>query len=131
MNKVVLIGRLTKDAALRYTPQGVAVASFTIAVNRPYRDENGDTQADFINCVAWRAQGEFLANYTKKGYLIAVAGSIQTRNYQGQDGKTVYITEVLCDQVQNLEPREKASGGNTEPAPKVSPNDVNGDDLPF
>ena len=107
MNKAILIGRITKEPEIKYTPNGVAVVSFTLAVNRPFKDQNGQTESDFINCVAWRNQAEFLANYIHKGYLLALSGMIQTRSYDSQHGK-VYVTEVIVDQVQNLEPKKEA-----------------------
>ena len=98
MNKVILMGRLTHDVDLRQTPQGVSVARFSIAVNRRYKDQNGNYPADFINCVAWRQTGEFVARYFRKGSMIAVTGSIQTRTWDGQDGKKNYATEVVVDE---------------------------------
>ena len=98
MNKVILMGRLTKDAELVQTPQGVAVARFAIAVNRRFAKE-GQQQADFINCIAWRQTAEFICKYFKKGSMIAVVGSIQTRSWDGQDGKKQYATEVVADEV--------------------------------
>lgn len=109
MNRVVLVGRLTKDPDLRYTPNGVAVATFTLAVNRTFTNQQGEREADFINCVIWRRPAENVANYLKKGSLAGVDGRIQTRNYDGQDGKRVYVTEVVADSVQFLEPRNSAS----------------------
>ncbi|MDC2866790.1 single-stranded DNA-binding protein [Bacillus sp. CGMCC 1.60114] len=109
MNRVILVGRLTKDPDLRYTPNGVAVATFTLAVNRAFTNQQGEREADFINCVIWRKQAENVANYLKKGSLAGVDGRLQTRNYDGQDGKRVYVTEVLAENVQFLEPRN--SGG--------------------
>lgn len=103
MNRVVLVGRLTRDPDLRYTPSGVAVANFNMAVNRPFKNQQGEQDADFVNCVVWRRPAENLANYMKKGNLIGVDGRIQTRNYEGTDGKTVYVTEVVADSVQFLE----------------------------
>ena len=103
LNRVVLVGRLTKDPDLRYTPNGVAVANFTVAVNRPFKNQQGENEADFINCVIWRKQAENLANYTKKGSQIGVDGRIQTRSYEGQDGKRVFVTEILAESVQFLE----------------------------
>ena len=103
MNRVVLVGRLTRNPDLRYTPNGVAVANFTIAVNRPFKNQQGENEADFINCVIWRKQAENLANYTKKGSQIGVDGRIQTRSYEGQDGKRVFVTEILAESVQFLE----------------------------
>ncbi|WP_246944298.1 single-stranded DNA-binding protein [Bacillus pinisoli] len=109
MNRVVLVGRLTKDPDLRYTPSGVAVATFTLAVNRTYTNQQGEREADFINCVIWRRPAENVANFLKKGSLAGVDGRLQTRSYEGQDGKRVYVTEVVAESVQFLEPR---SGGN-------------------
>ena len=111
MNKVILTGRITKDPEVRYTQTGVAVVSFTLAVNRQYRDANGNNQADFINCTAWRQTADFITRYIKKGYMLIVEGSIQSRSYQGQDGQTRYVTEVVCDSVENLQPRDPQSAG--------------------
>lgn len=105
MNRVILVGRLTKDPELRYTPSGVAVATFTLAVNRAFTNQQGEREADFINCVIWRKPAENVANFLKKGSLAGVDGRLQTRNYEGQDGKRVYVTEVLAESVQFLEPR--------------------------
>ncbi|WP_010648884.1 single-stranded DNA-binding protein [Oceanobacillus massiliensis] len=110
LNRVVLVGRLTKDPDLRYTPNGVAVANFTVAVNRPFSNQQGNREADFINCVVWRKPAENLANYMKKGSLIGVDGRIQTRTFEGQDGKTVYVTEVVADSVQFLESKGSSQG---------------------
>ena len=104
MNRVVLVGRLTKDPDLRYTPNGVPVATFTLAVNRSFSNQPGEREADFINCVVWRKPAENVANFLKKGSLAGVDGRVQTRNYEGQDGKRVYVTEILAESVQFLEP---------------------------
>ena len=112
MNRVVLVGRLTKDPDLRYTPSGVPVATFTLAVNRTFSNQQGEREADFINCVVWRKPAENVANFLKKGSLAGVDGRIQTRNYEGQDGKRVYVTEVVAESVQFLEPRSASGGGN-------------------
>jgi single-strand DNA-binding protein len=112
INRVVLVGRLTKDPELRYTPSGLAVVRFTLAVNRQFSSQSGEKEADFINCVAWRKQAENLANFQRKGNLIGVEGRIQTGSYEGQDGKRVYTTDVVADSVQFLEPRSAAAGGN-------------------
>jgi single-strand DNA-binding protein len=111
MNRVVLVGRLTKDPDLRYTPSGVPVATFTLAVNRAFSNQQGEREADFINCVVWRKPAENVANFLKKGSLAGVDGRIQTRNYEGQDGKRVYVTEVVAESVQFLEPKGASSGG--------------------
>lgn len=105
LNRVVLVGRLTRDPDLRYTSNGLAVANFTIACNRPFKNQQGEQEADFINCVTWRKQAENLANYMKKGSQIGVDGRIQTRSYEGQDGKMVYVTEVLAENISFLESR--------------------------
>lgn len=109
LNRVVLVGRLTRNPDLRYTPNGKAVANFNIAVNRPFKDQNGENQADFINGVAWGKQAESLANYMKKGSQIGVDGRLQSRTYEGQDGKTVYVTEVVADSIQFLETKGQTS----------------------
>lgn len=111
MNRVVLVGRLTKDPDLRYTPNGVPVATFTLAVNRPFSSQSGEREADFINCVVWRKPAENVANFLKKGSLAGVDGRIQTRNYEGQDGKRVYVTEVQAESVQFLEPKSTSGSG--------------------
>lgn len=121
LNRVVLVGRLTKDPDLRYTPNGVAVANFTVAVNRPFSNQSGNREADFINCVIWRRPAETLANYMKKGSLIGVDGRIQTRSFEGQDGKMVYITEVVADSVQFLESKGSSQGSGRSGQDSYSP----------
>lgn len=113
MNRVVLVGRLTRDPDLRYTPTGVAVANFTLAINRPFTNQDGNREADFINCVVWRRPAENLANYMKKGNQVGVDGRLQSRSYEGQDGKTVYVTEVVADSVQFLESKGSSQGQDT------------------
>lgn len=107
INNVTLVGRLTKDVDLRFTQNGKAVASGTLAVNRPFKNANGETEADFINIVIWGKPAENTANYTNKGSLIGVTGRIQTRNYENNQGQRVYVTEVGCDSVQFLEPKKQ------------------------
>lgn len=143
MNRVVLVGRMTKDPELRFTPSGVAVANFTLAVNRPFSNQEGDREADFINCVVWRRPAENVANFLKKGSLAGVDGRIQTRSFEGQDGKRVYITEVIADSVQFLESKgngnqnkeNRADGqqsANKDPfEDNGQPIDLSDDDLPF
>ncbi|WP_336770059.1 single-stranded DNA-binding protein [Bacillus bombysepticus] len=114
MNRVILVGRLTKDPDLRYTPNGVPVATFTLAVNRSFANQQGEREADFLNCVIWRKQAENVANYLKKGSLAGVDGKLQTRNYEGQDGKRVYVTEVLAESVQFLEPKRDGNSNYTQ-----------------
>ncbi|MBT2601264.1 MULTISPECIES: single-stranded DNA-binding protein [unclassified Oceanobacillus] len=141
LNRVVLVGRLVKDPDLRYTPNGVAVANFTIAVNRPFKND-GEQQADFINAVIWRKPAENLANYMSKGSMIGIDGRIQTRNFEGQDGKTVYVTEVVADSVQFLETKgsnenkqqnnQPSNQSNEDPFKNNGePIDISDDDLPF
>ncbi|WP_322962221.1 single-stranded DNA-binding protein [Listeria monocytogenes] len=113
MNRVVLVGRLTKDPELRYTPAGVAVATFTLAVNRPFKNGQGEQEADFIQCVVWRKPAENVANFLKKGSLAGVDGRVQTRNYEGNDGKRVYVTEIVAESVQFLEPKNNNAEGAT------------------
>jgi single-strand DNA-binding protein len=100
LNNVTLAGRLTKDPELRFTPNGVAVATFTLAINRPFENQQGEREADFVNCVIWRKPAENVANFLKKGDLAGVTGRIQTRSFEGNDGKRVYVTEVLAESVQ-------------------------------
>ena len=103
MNKVVLIGRLTRDPELRYTSSNIPSATFSLAVNRPFQNQNGVREADFINIVMWRKQAETAKKYLTKGSLISIEGRIQTRNYDGADGKKVYVTEVVADNFKFLE----------------------------
>ncbi|MED3728042.1 single-stranded DNA-binding protein [Priestia filamentosa] len=122
INRVILVGRLTKDPELRYTPNGVAVATFSLAVNRTFTNQQGDREADFINCVVWRRQAENVANFLKKGSLAGVDGRIQTRSYDNQEGRRVYVTEVVGDNVQFLEPKSGSGGGNANNNFQSSPN---------
>jgi single-strand DNA-binding protein len=112
LNRTVLVGRLTKDPELKYTPNGVAVANFTLAVNRPFSNQQGEREADFINVVVWRNPAENAATYLKKGSLAGVDGRLQTRSYDNQQGQRVYVTEVMAESVQFLEP--KNGGGNQQ-----------------
>ena len=114
INNVVLVGRLTKDPDLKYTGNGTAVATFTLAVNRNFTNQSGEREADFINCVIWRKPAETLANYAKKGVLIGVTGRIQTRSYDNQQGQKVYVTEVIADNFQLLESKKADSSQNTQ-----------------
>ena len=105
INNVVLVGRMTKDPELKYTQGGVAVTRFTLAVNRPFTNQQGQREADFVNCVTWRKQAENTANFLRKGSLTGIEGRIQTSNFEGKDGNRVFMTEVVADSVQFLEPR--------------------------
>ncbi|HFG1654683.1 TPA: single-stranded DNA-binding protein [Streptococcus pyogenes] len=140
INNIVLVGRMTKDAELRYTASQVAVATFTLAVNRRFKEQNGEREADFINCVIWRQSAENLANWAKKGALIGVTGRIQTRNYENQQEQRVYVTEVVAESFQMLESRnsQQQSGqdnssqnDNSQPFGNSNPMNISDDDLPF
>lgn len=134
MNVVALVGRLTKDPELRYTNTGTAVTSFTLAVDDPYA--KGEKKADFINIVTWKQTAEACANYLRKGRMCAVEGRISTRNYDNNEGKKVYVTEVIASNVRFL---EKAEGTQTNSKPQQQdpfvddgkPIDISDDDLPF
>ena len=126
MNKVVLIGRLTRDPELRYTSSNIPSATFSLAVNRPFQNQNGVREADFINIVMWRKQAETAKKYLTKGSLISIEGRIQTRNYDGADGKKVYVTEVVADNFEFLETKGQKSNA---PMPDVS-NDIEYTDAP-
>ena len=114
INNVVLVGRMTRDAELRYTPQNQAVATFTLAVNRNFKNQSGEREADFINVVIWRQQAENLANWAKKGTLIGITGAIQTRNYENQQGQRVYVTEVIANNFQLLESRNSQQNNQNQ-----------------
>ncbi|EGK10370.1 single-stranded DNA-binding protein [Kroppenstedtia eburnea] len=153
LNRVVLIGRLTRDPELRYTPGGVAVTSFNLAVNRRFTNQQGDREADFIDIVAWRQLAETVANYMKKGRLVAVEGRLQIRSYENQEGRRIKVAEVVAENVQFLESRSQAGSGSgynqdygnsgfeknqdnrgpsTDPfADDGKPIDISDDDLPF
>lgn len=127
INKVILVGRITKDPELRKTSSGISTVSFTLACNRRFSNSQGGQDADFINCVAWRQSADFMANYVRKGALLGVEGRIQTRNYKDQSDRTVYVTEVVCDSVQILESkRDTQATNNTYQAPRqeVYHNDI-------
>ncbi|AUJ28745.1 MAG: single-stranded DNA-binding protein [Liquorilactobacillus hordei] len=108
INRAILVGRLTRDPDLRYTSSGAAVATFTIAVNRQFTNQQGEREADFINCVIWRKAAENFANFTHKGSLVGVEGRIQTRSYENQQGNRVYVTEVIVDSFSLLESRSQS-----------------------
>lgn len=100
MNKILLIGRLTKEPELKYTQSGTAVANFTLAVNRRFANQSGEKEADFINCQSWQKAAEFVANYFKKGQMMALEGRLQVRSYDGNDGKKRWVTEVITEQIE-------------------------------
>lgn len=117
LNRVILIGRLTKDPNLTYTPNGIATTSFTLAVDRPFTSQGGEREADFISVVTWRQLAETCANYLKKGRLTAVEGRIQVRNYENSEGKRVYVTEIIADNVRFLE----SNRDNSQHGPAADP----------
>lgn len=137
LNSTCLVGRLTKDPELRYTPNNQAVATFSLAVNRNFKSQNGEREADFINCVIWRQQAENLANWCKKGALIGITGRIQTRSYENQQGQRVYVTEVVADNFQLLEFNKQNNQGhlqeNSQPdfSQQAEPMNILDSDLPF
>lgn len=105
INQTVVVGRMTNDAELRYTGSGIAIASFTVAVERSYSNANGERETDFIRIIAWRKTAEIISNFTTKGSLVGITGRIQTRNYTNNEGRKVYITEIVCENFQMLEPK--------------------------
>lgn len=111
LNRVVLVGRLTRDPDFRTSQSGVSVANFTLAVNRTFTNAQGEREADFINCVVFRRQAENVNTYLSKGSLAGVDGRLQSRSYDNKEGQRVYVTEVVCDSVQFLEP--KGSNNNS------------------
>lgn len=147
INNVTLIGRLTKDVELKYTPANQAVAQFTLAVNRTFKNANGERESDFINCVIWRKSAENFANFVKKGALIGITGHIQTRNYENAQGQRVYVTEVIAENFQMLESRNQQQGQqqaqpqssstrpdfgrDSDPVSNGTPLNLSDDDLPF
>ena len=119
MNKVQLVGRLTKDPEIKLTANQTQYANFTIAVDRRFKDSNGNRQADFIVCVAWKERAVFLQKYFHKGNRIGVCGSIQTRTFENNDGKTVFVTEVLVDEIEFVESASKTETAPTTATPEV------------
>ena len=110
MNKAILMGRLTRDPELRYTQSNVPVATFTVAIDRRFKNQNGEREADFITCVAWRQQAEFVSKWFTKGRMIAVVGSIQTRRYVDKDGNNRTATEVVADEISFCGDRQNEGG---------------------
>lgn len=148
INRVVLVGRLTKDVEVRKTQSGLSCANFTVACDRFRKKDDKEQSADFINCVAWRQAADFLGSYAQKGMLVGIDGKIQTRSYENRDGQKVYITEVLADSVQILETKKAAAPSSdrprgtesyktkdisTSPADIFNESDIeiSSDDLPF
>ena len=147
INRVVLVGRITRDPETQQTNTGIPYVRFSLAVNRPFKDQNGERQADFINCVAWRAQAEFLQKFVKKGNQLAVEGRIQTNSYTDANGNNRQAFDILVESVSNLEPVSKNDGYQPQPPfgngfqpvnqPVNQPEtnhlefEVSADDLPF
>ena len=121
MNKAILTGRITKDPEIRYTQNGMANLQFTIAVDRQVRNADGTRQADFITCVAWSQQADFISRYVKKGNMLAIVGRVQSRSYQGQDGTTHYVTEIVVENVENLSPRDPNQAPQGYQQPQQNP----------
>lgn len=136
MNRAMLVGRITKDPELKYTGGNIAVTRFTVAVTRPFANQKGEREADFVGVVVWRKQAENVSKYCKKGSLVGVDGRIQTSSYDAQDGSKRYVTEIVADSVQFLETKEMSKqrdNGNFDmpDAPRdIEPTDVSDDD-PF
>lgn len=135
LNRIVLIGRLTKDPELRYTQSGKAVGSFTLAVDRPYIGNDGNRETDFINIVVWNKSGENCAQYLAKGKMAAVDGRLQIRPYEDKNGQKRYATEVVADNVRFLTPKSESSGQPSQQEAWVGDNDGGynspAEDLPF
>lgn len=140
INRVVLIGRLTRDPELRYTPNGIAVATFTLAVDRPFTNQQGNRDTDFIRIVTWRQLAELCANYLKKGRLAGVDGRLQVRSFDNNEGRRITISEVVADNVRFLEPagtrnqgeQSRESQNMDDPfAQDGDTIDISDDDLPF
>ena len=148
INRVVLVGRLTKDPEFRTTPSGVSIANFTLAVNRTFTNAQGEREADFINVVVFRKQAENVNNYLFKGHLAGVDGRIQSRSYDNKEGQRVFVTEVVADSVQFMEPKSNGQANNVSKGQQTGTNnqrssndnpfanangpiDIQDDDLPF
>lgn len=126
LNRVVLVGRLTADPEYKVTPSGIQVATFTLAINRNFTNAQGEKQADFINCVVFKKQAENVNNYLSKGSLAGVDGRLQSRSYDNQEGRRVYVTEVICDSVQFLTPKNDATGQNSNSGTNYQQNQNSG-----
>lgn len=148
INRIVLVGRLTKDPEFTTTPYGVSVATFTLAVNRTFTNTQGEREADFINCVVFKKQAENVNKYLFKGHLAGVDGRIQSRSYENQEGRRIFVTEVVTDSVQFLEPKNNGQANNVSKGQQTGTNnqrssndnpfanangpiDISDDDLPF
>lgn len=126
INRVVLVGRVTRDIELRYTGSGDAVGSFTLAVERNFKNKAGDRETDFVSCVIWRKPAENLANFTGKGAMLGIEGRLQTRNYDNDQGQKVYVTEIVVDNFQLLETRAESEARRTSNGSSQQPVDNHG-----
>lgn len=135
INRVILVGRITKDPELRTTQSDLSVCSFTLAVNRQFKSKEGENEADFIQCVVWRKQAENLVKYIKRGNMIGVDGRVQTRTYDNNEGVRQYVTEIVCDSIQFLETNKQDSQphtkDNSQQGGQVRNIDISDDNLPF
>lgn len=114
INRYVGVGRITKDPQIRHTGSGAAVTSFTVAINRDYKNDNGEQQADFINCICWNKLAENVERYCSKGSLVGIDGSLRSRTYEDNSGRKVYVVEVLCDSVQFLDTKKEQQQQTTQ-----------------
>lgn len=132
-NRIILIGRLTRDPELRYVPSGAPVASFTLAVDRPFRDQQGNRETDFIDIVAWRKLAEQVSQYMSKGRMVAVEGRLQIRSYETQDGQKRKVSEVVADGVRFLDRGKAAAAAETPATPheEAAPGGTEDEDVPF
>ncbi|MFP5162588.1 single-stranded DNA-binding protein [Staphylococcus equorum] len=131
INRTILVGRLTKDPEFRTSPSGVSIATFTLACNRSFKNKNGEQEADFINIVTFRKQAENVNNYLNKGNLAGVDGRIQSRSYDNQEGKRVFVTEVVADSVQFLEPKSQSNGQSQQQSGQAKSQQAPAKDNPF
>lgn len=146
MNKVIMVGNLARDPELTTTSSGINVCRFSIAVNRRFANADGEREADFFNCVAWRATADFVNRYFKKGSRIGIVGSLQSRSYEGQDGNKRYVTEVVAEEVEFVgaknsnyddgEPTERSKFDDEQPSSEAKSKiakfePIDDDDLPF
>lgn len=137
MNNWSGIGRLTRDPEMRYTGTGMAVANFTLAINRPFKNKDGEEEADFVNCVAFGNRAETISQYVKKGHRFGVNGRIQSGSYENKEGRTIYTTDVAVDSFTFLQPRDEQVGGAQQDMGQASnqlygePVDIKDDELPF
>lgn len=136
MNKVIIIGRNTKDIELKATTSGTSVAEFSVAVNRSFKNANGERESDFFNCIAFSKLAETISRYVKKGDQVGIEGRLQTRNYTNKEGRKVYITEIIVENVEFLQTKKQEEQtpmfAETDPFASAKFEDINADDgLPF